>query len=52
MKYFCCIYVIIQILENNIDDITLVFNLPFDVLCFFLEGTLFMNELTQELVSE
>ena len=52
MKYFCPISVIIQIMENNIDDITLVFNLPFDGLCFFLEGTIFMKELTQTLISE
>ena len=52
MKSFCLIFVIIQILENNIDDITLVFDLPFDGLCFFLEGTMFMKELTLTLVSE
>ena len=34
------------------DDITLVFDLPFDGLCFFLEGMIFMKELTQKLVSE
>ena len=52
MKYFCRIYVVIQTMENNIDDITLVFDLPFDGLCFFLEGTMFMKELTLTLVSE
>ena len=46
MKYFCRIYVVIQTMENNINDITLVFDLPFDGLCFFLEGTMFMKELT------
>ena len=52
MKYFCSIYVIIQIMENNIDNITHVFELPFDGLCFFLEGTIFMKELTQTSVLE
>ena len=45
MKYFCCISVIIQKLENNVDDITLVFDLTFDGLCLFLEGNMFMKEL-------
>ena len=52
MKYFCRISVIIQGMENNLDDITLVFELFFDGLCFFLEGTMFMKELTQTSVSE
>ena len=39
-------------MENNIDNITLVFDLPFDRLRFFLEGTMFMKELTQTLISE
>ena len=43
MKYFYRISVIIQIMNNNIDNITLVFDLPFDGLCFFLEGTIFMK---------
>ena len=30
-------------MENNNDDITLVFDLPFDGLCLFLEGTMFMS---------
>ena len=34
------------------DDITLVFDLPFDGLCFFFEGMMFMKELTQTLVKE
>ena len=34
------------------DNITLIFDLPFDGLCLFLEGTMFMKELTQMLVSE
>ena len=52
MKYFCRIYVIIQIMENNMDDITLLFDLTFDGLCFFLEGAMFMKEFTQTSVSE
>ena len=52
MKYLCRISVIIQIIENNIDNITLVFDLPFDGLCFFLEGKMFMEELTQTLILE
>ena len=52
MKYFCRISVIIQLMANNMDDITLVFDLPFDGLCLFLEGTMFMTELTQISVSE
>ena len=52
MKYFCRISVVIQKMENNIDDITLVFDLPFDRLCFLLEGTMFMKELTLTSVSE
>ena len=52
MKYICLISVIIKIMENNIDNITLVFDLPFDGLCFFLEGTILMKELTQTLISE
>ena len=52
MKYFCRISVIIEIMENNMDDITLVFDLPFDGLHIFLEGTMSMKELTQTLVSE
>ena len=51
IKYFCCISVVIQKMENNIDDITLVFDLLFDGLCFFLEGTMFINELTPTSVS-
>ena len=51
MKYFCRISVVIQKMENDIDDITVVFDLPFDGLCFFLEGTMFMK-LTLTLVSE
>ena len=43
MKYFCRISVIIQIMEINMDDITLVFDLPFDILCLFLEGTVLMK---------
>ena len=46
MKSFCCIYVFIQKMENNIDDITLLFDLPYDGLCFFPEGRMFMKELT------
>ena len=46
MIYFCCIYVFIQKVENNIDDITLLFDLPYDGLCFFLKGRMFMKELT------
>ena len=45
MKYFCRISVVIQKMENNIDDITLVFDLTFDRLCLFLEGKMCMNEL-------
>ena len=52
MKYFRRISVIIQRMKNNIENITLVFDLPFDGLCFFLEGTMFMKELTQTLISE
>ena len=52
MKYFCRISVIIQIMEINMDDITLVFDLPFDGLRIFLEGTMSMKELTQTSVSE
>ena len=52
MKYICRISVIIQIMKNNIDNITLVFDLPFDGLCLFLEGTMFMKELTQTFISE
>ena len=52
MKYICRISVIIQIMKNNIDNITLVFDLPFDGLSFFLEGTMFMKELTQTLIPE
>ena len=52
MKYSCRISVVIQKMKNNVDDITLVFDLPFDGLCFFLEGTMFMKELTQVFVSE
>ena len=52
MKYFCRISVIIQIMENNMDDLTLVFDLLFDILCFFLKGKMFMKELTQTLVLE
>ena len=52
MKDICSISVIIQTMENNIDNITLLFDLPFDGLCFFYEGTMFMEELTQMLVSE
>ena len=51
MKYICRISVIIQIMENYIDNITLVFDLPFDGLRFFLEGMMFMKELTQILIS-
>ena len=43
MKYFCPISVVIQEIENNIDDITLVFDLPFDGMCLFFEGTMFMK---------
>ena len=43
MKYFCPISVVIQEIENNIDDITLVFDLLFDGLCLFFEGTMFMK---------
>ena len=52
-------------MENINDDITLVFDLPFDGLCLFFEGTMFMSlrlnhcqlicnskELTLTLVSE
>ena len=46
MKYFCLISVVIQKIEDNIDDINLVFDLPFDGLCFFIEGMIFMKELT------
>ena len=52
MKYFCRISVIIQITENNIDDITLVFDLPLNGLCFFLEGLMCIKELTQTSVLE
>ena len=52
MKYICRISVIIQIMKNNINNITLVFDLPFDGLCFFLEGTMFMKELTQTFISK
>ena len=30
-------------MENNNDDIADVFDLPFDGLCLFLEGTMFMS---------
>ena len=43
MKYSYRISVIIQIIENTMDDITLVFDLPFDGLCFFLEGMMSMK---------
>ena len=52
MKYFYRISVVIQKMENNIEDINLIFDLPFDGLCCFLEGTMFMKELTLTLVSE
>ena len=52
MKYFCRISIIIQIMGNNMDDITLVFDLPFDGLCFFFEGMMFMKESTLMSVSE
>ena len=52
MIYFCCISVLIQKMENNIDAITLLLALPFDGLSFFLEGRMFMKELTLTLVSE
>ena len=39
-------------MENNIDDITLVFDLFFDELCFFLEKIIFLKELTLTSVSE
>ena len=52
MKYFCCICVVIQKLENIIDDITLIFDLPFDGMCLFLEGKMFMKELTPTWVLE
>ena len=52
MKYFCRISVVIQKMENIIDDITLIFDSPFDGLCFFLEGKMFMKELTQTSVLE
>ena len=44
MKYIFRISVIIQIMENNIDNIKLVSDLPFDGMCFFLEGTMFMKK--------
>ena len=50
MKYICRISVIIKTMENNTDNITLVFDLNFDGLCFFLEGTMFMKESTQTLI--
>ena len=43
MKYFCPISVVIQEIENNIDDITLLFYLTFDGMCLFFEGTMFMK---------
>ena len=52
MKYICRISVIIQIMKNNMDNITLVFDLPFDGLCFFLKGTMFTKEMTQTLILE
>ena len=52
MKYFCRISVVIQKMENNIDDINLVFDLQFDGMCFYLEGMMFMKELTITSVSE
>ena len=52
MKYICRISVIIQITKNNIDNITLVFDLRFDGLSLFLEGTMFMKQFTQTLISE
>ena len=52
MKCFFVIFVIKANMENNIYDITLVFDLPFDGLCFFLEGRMFMKDLTLTLVSE
>ena len=39
-------------MENNVDDITLVFDLPFDGLCLFLEGMMFMKDLTLTSVLE
>ena len=42
MKYFCPISVVIQEIENNIDDITLVFDLPFNGMClFFLRNNVY-----------
>ena len=52
MKYIYRIFVIMQIMEDNIDNITLVFDLPFEGLYFFLEGTMFMKELNQTLISK
>ena len=52
MKYFCRISVVIQTMEKNIDDITLLFDLSFDGLCLFLEGTMFMKYLIITSVSE
>ena len=52
MKYSCHISFTIQKIEYNIDDITLVFDLSFDGLCFFLEGMMIMKELTLRAVSE
>ena len=40
MKY---IDVIIQKIENNNDDITLVLDLPYDVMCLFLEVTKYIS---------
>ena len=45
MKYFCPISVVRQEIENNIGDITLVFDLPYDGLCLFFEGTMFMKKI-------
>ena len=52
MKYFCRMSVIIQIMGNNMDDITLVFDLLFDGMCFLLERTMYMKELTHMSVLE
>ena len=52
IKYFCCISVVIHKMEDIIDDISLVFDLTFDGLCLFLEGKIFMKELTPKKVLE
>ena len=52
MKYICCIFVVVQKMKNIVDDITLLFDLTFDGLCLFLEGKMFMKELTLIWVSE